>query len=352
MRTTKRSGQWMAEEMAEQPEVLGRLAERRQEVQRTVRELRPGRLRGVTLVARGSSDNAATYGRYLIELATRVPVSLAAPSLHTLYDATPDLAGHLVVAVSQSGRTPEIVTVVERCRAAGAATVAITNEPESPLASGTDVTIALGAGAERAVPATKTFTAQLAAFALVAEALGDVPFGGGDWERVPGAVADVLADEASAEEQVGRLAGRRPIIAVARGLLYPVALEAALKLKETALVQAEGFSVADLRHGPIAVMDGDAGVVTFTAPGPARDDVLALGEEAERRGAAVVRIGVATGEGGPAGAVDLSLPPELPEALQSLPATVRAQQLALHLALLTGHDPDRPAGLSKVTATF
>lgn len=348
--TTKRPGQWMAEEMAEQPEVLRRLAARRPGVQRAVLGLRPDGLRGVTLVARGSSDNAAIFGRYLIELATRVPVSLAAPSLHTLYDATPDLRGHLVVAVSQSGRTPEIVTVVERCRAAGAVTVGITNEPDSPLGSATHVVIALGAGAERAVPATKTFTAQLAAFALLAEALGAVPFDGDDWERVPVAVADVLADSAAAEEQAGRLAGRAPLITVARGLLYPVALEAALKLKETALVHAEGFSVADLRHGPIAVMDRHAAIVTFAAPGPARDDVLALGAEAESRGATVVRVGVASGEGG-AGAVDLTLPPELPEALQCIPATVRAQQLALHLALLGGHDPDRPAGLSKVTAT-
>lgn len=345
MTDAKRPGAWMAAEMSEQPDVLDRLVRGRQQLQRAIRAVRPDDLRGVTLVARGSSDNAATYGRYLIELSAGVPVSLAAPSLHTLYDATPRLDGHLVVAVSQSGRTPEIVTVVERCRSAGAATIAITNEGASPLAGATDVTIELGAGEERAVPATKTFTAQLAAFALVAEALGEVPFDAGDWGHLAAGVAEVLDDGSPVEGEAARLMGRKPLVAVARGLLYPVALEAALKLKETALVHAEGFSVADLRHGPIAVVDAGSAVIAFTAPGPARADVEALAVEAAARDAVVVRVGVGQD-------ADLRLPGTLPEALQCVPATVRVQQLALGLALATGHDPDRPAGLSKVTVTF
>lgn len=338
-------GSWMASEMAEQPEVLRRLLGDRAEVQGSIRELAPRELRGVTLVARGSSDNAATYGRYLIEMAARVPVSLAAPSLHTLYGVTPRLAGHLVVAVSQSGRTPEIVTVLERCREAGAATVAITNEADSPLAAAAQASVVLRAGDERAVPATKTFTSQLAAFAVVAEALGEVPFEPSDWERLPAAVEDVLGDAASAARAAQRLLGRAPLLTVSRGLLYPVALEAALKIKETTLAQAEGFSVADLRHGPIAVVGERSAVVTFSAPGPAAADVESLAGEVAERGAAVVRVS-------PDDDTDLALPDGLPEALQAIPATVRAQQLAFELAVAGGHDPDRPAGLSKVTATY
>ena len=159
----------MLREMAEQPEVLARLLSRRIEVGLQA----PA---GVIIVARGSSDHAAVYGRYLLELATRRPVALAAPSLFTRYGAQTDASGWLVVGVSQSGKTPEIVDVVERLRATGGHAIAITNDGDSPLAEAAETVIELGAGAENAVPATKTFTAQMAAFAVLADALGDVPW--------------------------------------------------------------------------------------------------------------------------------------------------------------------------------
>ena len=161
----------MLREMAEQPEVLARLLSRRIEVGVEA----PA---GTIIVARGSSDHAAVYGRYLLELATRRPVALAAPSLFTRYGAETDASGWLVVGVSQSGKTPEIVDVVERLRATGGHAIAITNNGDSPLAEAAETVIELGAGAENAVPATKTFTAQMAAFAVLADALGDVPWDG------------------------------------------------------------------------------------------------------------------------------------------------------------------------------
>ena len=161
----------MLREMAEQPEVLARLLSRRIEVGVEA----PA---GTIIVARGSSDHAAVYGRYLLELATRRPVALAAPSLFTRYGAETDASGWLVVGVSQSGKTPEIVDVVERLRATGGHAIAITNNGDSPLAEAAETVIELGAGAENAVPATKTFTAQMAAFAVLANALGDVPWDG------------------------------------------------------------------------------------------------------------------------------------------------------------------------------
>src|SRR4051794_21703635 len=161
------NGALMAAEMAEQPAVLAALAARRPEIADEVRDIVPERLAGIVLVARGSSDYAAVYGRYLLELAVRRPVALAAPSLLTLYGARTDMSGYVAVGVSQSGRTPEIRDVLAGLGEAGACTVAVTNETDSPLARAADATLGLGAGDERAVPATKTLTAQLAAFALL-----------------------------------------------------------------------------------------------------------------------------------------------------------------------------------------
>lgn len=334
----------MAAEMAEQPAVLASLADRRPELVARVREVLPDQPAGVVLIARGSSDQASVFGRYLLEAAARRPVSLAAPSLHTLYGIEADYTGYAAIAVSQSGRTPEIVSVMERLSAAGARSVAITNQAASPLADAADAVVELSAGDERAVPATKTLTAQLAAFAIVAEAFGPVPWGVDDLTGLPGAVEDVLADPEPASE-AARAIGHAPgLIAVARGYLYCVALEAALKLKETTSILAEGYSSADFRHGPIAVVDRDVPVLAFMAPGPAAADVRDLIDGLRPRGGPVL---IASDEAG----ADLPLPIGVPEALAPIPAVVRAQQLARALALERGIDPDAPFGLSKVTET-
>ena len=188
----------MAREMAEQPDVIGALLDRRHEFDARLREIAPERPAGVLLIARGSSDNAAVYGRYVLEAALRRPVSMAAPSLWTRYGIEEDLRGYLAVGVSQSGRTPEIADTLERVRAAGAAAVAITNDPASPLADAADLTIDLQVGPEEAVPATKTVTAQLAAFAILAHALGDPLWPDDAWDEVPLAQAAMLADDAAA----------------------------------------------------------------------------------------------------------------------------------------------------------
>jgi glutamine---fructose-6-phosphate transaminase (isomerizing) len=299
---------------------------------------------GVVIVARGSSDYAAIFGRYLLEAATGRPVALAAPSLQTLYGVEPQLEGWLALGISQSGRTPEIATVLDRYRAAGARTVAVTNEPGSPLARAADAGLALAAGEEGAVPATKTFTAQLAAMALVAEALGPVPWDAADWARLPDVVAAVLDDPASAERAAARLGDAAELVAVGRGYLMPVALEAALKLREATGVRAEGWSAADFRHGPVTVAQGDLPLLAVSAAGPAAEDVEELTRELEGRGTPVLRLADRPD-------ADLAYPGDLPEQLSALPAAVRAQQLALALARRRGLDPDSPPGLHKVTLT-
>jgi glutamine---fructose-6-phosphate transaminase (isomerizing) len=331
----------MAADMAAQPAVLRGLAERRAEIVASLTGPRPA---GVVIVARGSSDYAAIFGRYLLEAATGRPVALAAASLQTLYGVEPHLDGWLAVGISQSGRTPEITTVLERYRLAGARTVAVTNDPESPLAAAASASIPLGAGEEGAVPATKTFTAQLAAVALLAEALGPVPWQDGDWERLPGLIEDVLTDAAPAERAAAALGDAHELVAVGRGYLMCVALEAALKLREATGVRAEGWSAADFRHGPVTVARGDLPLLAVSASGPAAADVEELAAELEQAGTPVLRLADRPD-------AELPYPGGLAEPLCALPAAVRAQQLALAVARLRGLDPDQPPGLRKVTPT-
>jgi glucosamine--fructose-6-phosphate aminotransferase (isomerizing) len=335
------NGARMRADMAAQPAVLGRLAARRVEIVASLAGPEPT---GLVIVARGSSDYAAIFARYLLEVVTGRPVALAAPSLVTLYDARPRLEGWLALGISQSGRTPEITTVLERYGAAGARTVAITNDPDSPLAGAAEIGIDLGAGEEGAVPATKTFTAQLAAVALVAEALGPVPWSDGDWRRLPPAVEELLGDPAPAERAAEALGAAEELVCVGRGYLMCVALEAALKLREATGVRAEGWSSADFRHGPVTVARGDIPLLAVTGPGPAAADVEELAARLAGEGTRVLRLAHEAG-------ADLPYPGGLPEALCTLPGTVRAQQLALALALRRGLDPDEPPGLRKVTPT-
>ena len=335
------SGRLMRSEMAEQPDVLARLVARFDETVERVRALVPAPLAGVSFVARGSSDHAAVYGRYLAELASGRPAALAAPSLQTLYGARVDYSGWLVVALSQSGATPEIETVTRQLQAAGARTIAIVNQEQSPLGEAVELVIPLEAGDERAVPATKTVTAELVAVAAVAAALGELPLERRAFDALPEAVAEVLATPEAPQALAERWAGAQRTFVAARGLLLAAALETALKIKETTGVLAEGLSAADLRHGPIAATGPGAPLLALDGGGATSADISELLALAAARGADVARCGIGA---------ELPLP-ETPEALAAVTAVVRGQQLALALADRRGLDPDAPAGLSKVTAT-
>ncbi|HEY6468249.1 MAG TPA: SIS domain-containing protein [Candidatus Dormibacteraeota bacterium] len=338
------NGESMATEMAEQPHVLERLLERRAAITASVSALLPAHLCGTVLLARGSSDTAALYGRYLFEMASGRPVALASPSLHTLYEIPADHRGYLAVGISQSGRTPEVVSVLKRMRATGARTVAIVNTSDSPLGDVADVVIELSAGGEVAVPATKTFTATLVALALVATAMGPVPWTERDLTALPEHVGEVLDDRQGAVLIARRLDGADRVLTVARGPLLAAASETALKIRETSAIFAEAFSAADLRHGPIAAVTSDVPVLAFSAPGPAAADVAALCALLRERG---VTVSVISSDRG----ADLGLPAVVPEALQPVAAAVRGQQIALSAALARRLDPDAPTGLTKVTLT-
>lgn len=380
-------GRHMSSEMAEQPQVLARLVDRFDAIAEQVHAVaaRTGGLKGVAFLARGSSDNSALLGRYAIEQRTGLPTSLVAPSIVTVYRKQPELyRGWLLVALSQSGRTPEIVDIAARYAECGASVVAVTNNPDSALADVAELHVDLGAGPELAVPATKTVTSQMLAVLAIAAGLDDVAGapdagvghsstfaagGAAAAHAVPGSaaaaqaaaasdsrslssaalaelpsyVAAILADSASIERAVGKLAEHRRLAVVGRGACYPAALETALKLQETLGLMAHGFSSADFRHGPIAVCGPDAPAVLLAGSGPADDDTRALRPELAERTASVIEFGT-----GPE--ADAAWP-ALGTMAECILATVRGQQFALATAAYLGIDPDQPVGLNKVTLT-
>ncbi len=258
----------MLAEIQQQPAALERIV--RYESHRIVRFadlLKRRRPRLIVLIARGSSDNAALFGRYLLEIVTGIPVSLAAPSVHTLYGRMLDLRDALVIGISQSGEGTDINSMLENSRKGGAVTVAITNESNSAMGQISDETFLIHAGRERSVAATKTYTGQLMIFHLLAAALdGDKRLG--EAERLPELAADSLNLRPRVEEMVERYAFMDHCVVVGRGLNYANAYEFAIKLMETCYVVAERFSSADFLHGPIAMVERGFPVFLFAPPGP------------------------------------------------------------------------------------
>lgn len=335
----------MAREIAEQPAAVRRTLAGLLPLRDRIGALAQGRRR-VLLVARGSSDNAAIYGRYLLEVAARVPASLAAASVATHYRSRLDLSDAVVVSVSQSGATAEIVETQAWARSCGAATVAVTNVSGSPLAVQADLALVTEAGPELAVPATKTYLTQVTALAVLADALGAGV--GADLERVADEVSGLLDLDVSAAATL--LAGAEHVVVSGRGLLMGTALETALKLEETCLRPVRGYSYADLRHGPISVVtSGVVAVLVAAADGPLAEAMVELATDLRARGARILGIG---GSAAFAETSDVHLPgPDLPESLAPLAAIVPAQLTIERLAGVLGLDPDQPRGLAKVTQT-
>ncbi|MFV2197504.1 SIS domain-containing protein [Nocardiopsis sp. LOL_012] len=339
----------MRSEIAEQPEALRRtfaeLLPLRPEIAALARESRQ-----VLFIARGSSDNAAVYGNYLLQAHTGRLATLASPSIATTYGARVDLSGVLAVAVSQSGKTEEIVQTMRWAADCGARTVAVTNGADSPMAAEADVALLTRAGHEKAVPATKTYSTQLAAIAVLALGLG-ADLDEGDLARVPDGIEESLALPTDAlEEIVERMVAVQGAVVSGRGMAYSTALEAALKLKEACYLHAMGLSYADLLHGPIAVVDPRTPALLVAAPtGPTLEGTVALAERVRSAGAPVFGFG---GGAALAAASDLSVPvPDVPEWVAPMNLIVPAQLLTEHLARRLGYNPDLPRGLNKVTQT-
>jgi glutamine---fructose-6-phosphate transaminase (isomerizing) len=343
----------MLAEIRQQPEALERtLAGAAPAVARLRRSLEKHRPRLIVLLARGTSDNAALFGRYLIEIATGIPVSLAAPSITTLYGAQLDYHDTLVVALSQSGESTDTNLVLEQARQRGALTLGITNERSSTLASLAEHVFLVRAGAEKSVAATKTYTGQLLLLYLLASVLGGT-LRTSDLERLPGAVEAALR----LELEIGALSERyrfmRQAVVVGRGLNYANAFEFSLKLMETCYVVAERFSSADLLHGPIALVEQGFPVFAFAPPGATWGSISEVLEKLRKVRAEIVAI---TDPGNhdveKCATKVIRLPRKLKEALTPIPYIVPAQLFAAHLAVQKGLDPDRPRTLNKVTANL
>jgi glucosamine--fructose-6-phosphate aminotransferase (isomerizing) len=341
----------LTEEIAQQPEVLQRLLDAQLPRLADWRKaLRADDVDGLVVVARGSSDNAARYAQYLWSLRTTLPVGLATPSLHTVYGGRLDLRGKAVVALSQSGASPDVVAVLAAAREQGAPAIAITNAPGSPLAEVATDVLDLAAGPERSVAATKTYTSSVLAVALLSVAMGDPA---DEAQRVaelrlaPDAVAAAIDRTAGVDRAASVLAEPLRGVVVGRGLNLGTAYEAALKLTELTGSLMAPYSPADLLHGPVAALGPDVPVLAIAPDEPASAGVLDLAREAAGRGSPVLVLGP-EGVGDP-----IVLPAGAGTApwLTPLPAVVPAQLLAQRVAEERGVDVDRPGGLSKVTRT-
>lgn len=351
----RQPGTGMATDIVEQADGYGRLlADGVGSISAVARRIAERRPRFVLFTARGTSDHAALYAAYLTEIRLGVPAGLASPSSITVYGARPDLAGALVVGVSQSGGSPDLVEVVRVARASGALTLAVTNSTDSALADAAELHVDVLAGHERAVAATKTYTAELLALLVLVEAVR----GGGsldaatrvELDRLPVLAARVL-DDPTPVELAARYRFADRLVTTGRGYAYPTAREAALKLMETSYLSALAFSGADLLHGPLAMTDPDVPVLAAVGAGPggqAMREVLA--KLAERR-ADILVVGSADAAAVPPNTVRVATP-LVDERLAPLLDILPLQRLALALALARGEDPDAPRGLHKVTETL
>lgn len=340
----------MAYEIAEQPAAVRRTLSALLPQRPALAELFQGRRR-VLFAARGSSDNAAIYGRYLLETHAGVPGGLLSPSVATHYGTRLDLSDTVVVSVSQSGSTDEIVTTQSWAQGCGAATVAVTNVADSPLARAADLALVTRAGTELAVPATKTYLTQLVAMAVLGTALpAESDALDGDLDRVAGQVEDLLGQPTGVAQAVEALHGAAYTVVAGRGLMMGTALETALKLEETCLRPVRGYSYADLRHGPISVVTSGMAALLVAAPdGPLLAPMVELAQDLAARGATVVGLG--GDDDFAASCAHHVRGPVLPETLAPLGAIVPAQLVVEHLARTLGLDPDAPRGLAKVTDT-
>jgi glutamine---fructose-6-phosphate transaminase (isomerizing) len=304
------------------------------------------------IAARGTSDHAATYAQYVLGARNGLPVALATPSLTTVYRRPPRVGDALVIGISQSGRSPDVVGVVAEARSQGALTLAITNDPESELGAAAEFVVDLATGPELAVAATKTYVAELAAVALLSLALDrdDDAVARESVRSVPGAIASALASEPAAAAAAAECAGIARAVVLGRGFQYATAREWSLKLKEIAGVLADPYSAADFEHGPITLVEPGFPALAVATSGAALTGVVALLRRLVHTGADLV---VASDD--PAvrslGRVGLVLPDGVPEWLAPVASIVPLQLFAYHLALAKGMDAERPRHLQKVTLT-
>jgi glutamine---fructose-6-phosphate transaminase (isomerizing) len=339
-------------EIHEQPAVLARLLETQADAIRSIAaRVRERNVGSVFLAARGTSDNAGLYAKYVWGAHNGLPIALAAPSLFSVYKRPPRVGNSLVVGISQSGQSPDIVAVLEEGRRQGAQTLAIVNAPGSPLALAAESVVDIGAGDEKAVAATKTYTAQLMAVAMLSAAIADDRERWSELARVPAAVQQVL-------EQTGEIAARAEryrfmhhCVVLGRGFNYATAFEWALKLKELTYVVAEPYSSADFQHGPMALLERGFPVLAAAPSGVVFDDTVGLLRRMVADRHVELLVVSDRDEALSIAHTPIRLPSGVAEWLTPIVAVVAAQLFCLHLTRAKGLDTEAPRGLNKVTLT-
>jgi len=339
-------------EIYQQPAVLQRFLEEKVEgVARLAEIIRADAPRFFVIAARGTSDNAATYAKYIFAAINGIPVALAMPSLYTLYNRPPDMHGGWVIGISQSGQSPDIQAVLEEARRQNVPTLTITNDADSPLAEIADHVISLAAGEEKSVAASKTYTAELMAIATLAAYLKGEQKLVAELNRVSSYAETVLQGAPVVSEIARRFYKHDQLVVVSRGFNYCTTFEIALKIKELAYIAAQAYSSADFLHGPIALLQKGFPVLAVACEGMAHDKMLELIDELRPLD---VELALITNDEAllesTGGAV--RLPAGMPEWLSPIISVIPGQLLALNLAIERGYDPDNPRGLRKVTLTI
>ena len=342
---------FLRQEIQEQPQVLQRLlAREREAVEQVAAAIRARAPQYVMIAARGTSDNAARYAQYLFGAANGLPVALATPSLFTLYRQPPRLENALVLGISQSGASPDIVSVIQEGERQGALTVAVTNDPRSPLAAAAAHTIRLHAGQEQSIAATKTYTASLLAMAMLSTALAEDEARWQALQSLPGLAAEVVDLMPDTVRAAERYRYADSCIVVGRGYNYATGFEIALKLKELTYVLADPYSPADFQHGPIALIEHGFPAIVIVPEGHVTAEMVHFLRQLREREAETIVIS-ALEDALALAHTPLPVPAGIPEWLSPVVNVIPGQAFALGLTLAKGYEPDHPRGLRKITLT-
>jgi glucosamine--fructose-6-phosphate aminotransferase (isomerizing) len=342
---------YLYREIHQQPQILQQLVDRESQSIRALASVIDQKdISHVIIAARGTSDNVGRYAKYLLGAANGLSVGLAAPSLFTIYRRPPRFKNALVLGISQSGQSPDIISVLHEAHKQGALTVAITNDIHSPLAEQAAYTVDMNAGPEKSVAATKTYTASLLAIAMLSTALAGSARKWEELAAIPDSVSQTLALDAAAIEAASRWRFADRCVVIGRGYNYATAFELALKLKELTYIIAEPYSPADLLHGPFAIVERDFPVLVIAPKGAMLPNINRLLRELHQAGAdsLIISDDDATLSMGDA---RLSLPGSVPEWLTPITAIIAGQLFALRLTAIKKLNIDQPRGLHKVTRT-
>ncbi|MFN8494812.1 MAG: SIS domain-containing protein [Caldilineaceae bacterium] len=339
------------QEIHEQPAVLDRLlTQEKTVIQQLAAAIRERNISHVVIAARGTSDNAGRYAQYLLGAVNGLTVALATPSLFSIYKQPPRFGNALVLGISQSGKSPDIVAVLAEAKRQGVLTAAITNFGDSDMGKVADYVVNLHAGVEQSIAATKTYTSELAAIALLSVSLANNADMLAALAQIPTTVAATLGMEAQIAQITERYRYMRDCVVIGRGYNYATAYELSLKLKELTYTLAEPYSSADFLHGPLALIEHGFPVIVIAPTGLVLPELQDFMRTLQQRFAEIIAISDDAATLGLA-RIPLALPQPVPEWLSPITAIIPGQLFAMHLAHVRDYDPDHPRGLRKVTET-